>query len=1000
MKTNLLKTGIAIIIAIACSYSLICMDKSSDNSELSDDYQTTKNSLDKSSDDYQAAKVTTDSGWVQKDGYLEHSLQVGSISFFRYSNDGQYLFTFGNDYTFRKWDVKTGKVVKEKKFEYINAFDMNTESELIGIIRFDTNGNNLHIYQNDSIICSTNIYKYFELPPYCSYDGIILKFYNNSKKLNIYFNGSCNSAGIRGSTSGLCCWDYDSNIVTNLNSFSIASSIIISKNDEFMLFSTYSFYESEDESAFHTYLFLRHKENNDGIRIGNILDSISYTNLAFSNNLKYLTASRSKFQTFIWDIEQSQKKYTLDVPNLKYSQFSADDRFLITTLEKPDTSIIKFFLAETGVEADSIYFASKSHNGIITVAPDSVNIAIAGNDGRIRIFQPKIFNRQFFASFSADSTVKQSSNPVHFKDYSFYNPTSWHWDFGDGTTSIEQDPIHFYTSKGIYTVKLIVSNGKIIDTLIRKDFINIHNPVIADFDVSINNDTIPFTAQFINKSKGDLSTYNWNFSYNKISSDENPEILFDKWGEYDVSLIVSDSYFFDTLLVKKKIIAYPPAIPLFKTRFESHYPVENEKIYGLDCIETFEGDFITLANMNDKYKILMRTNKNGEIIWKKNIAKGKKLAETLDSCIVVVSDSITTIKGVYVSKYNIDGNFIWDKLYNIDTMTNHTPFDVKSTIDGGFIIAAEAVSPTIVTMSSCFKIDKNGNLTMYNASYSGKNPKIITTKDSNYYLITDIFSINNIRLIKIDNNCNIIWQKNYNTKSLYSSKAIQLGNGDLLIAGWSGNINEYRNPYIIKVDSIGNKIWEYSGVDNATFYNTISSISDTLFAASGNFYNQLGVDIINNQGELVNSVRFPERNGVINSIVTTKDNDLFLTGSITPPYKFSQLYTLLLKHPYIITSVKDEQTENIANPELPFSIFPNPTNSTTTLQYKIETPSNIKIELINFIGTKVSEVENAFKEVGKYSSLINFENLAIAKGIYFVRFIANGKVFICKLVYV
>ncbi|HPI20290.1 MAG TPA: hypothetical protein PKY56_07960, partial [Candidatus Kapabacteria bacterium] len=74
MKTNNLKIGIAIIIAIACSYNLICRDKSSDNCQLSDDYLTTQ--------------VTTDSGWVQKDGYLENALQVGSISYFRYSNDG------------------------------------------------------------------------------------------------------------------------------------------------------------------------------------------------------------------------------------------------------------------------------------------------------------------------------------------------------------------------------------------------------------------------------------------------------------------------------------------------------------------------------------------------------------------------------------------------------------------------------------------------------------------------------------------------------------------------------------------------------------------------------------------------------------------------------------------------------------------------------------------------------------------------------------------------
>jgi LPXTG-motif cell wall-anchored protein len=32
----------------------------------------------------------------------------------------------------------------------------------------------------------------------------------------------------------------------------------------------------------------------------------------------------------------------------------------------------------------------------------------------------------------------------------------WHWDFGDGTTSSEQNPVHIYTEPGVYTVRLKV----------------------------------------------------------------------------------------------------------------------------------------------------------------------------------------------------------------------------------------------------------------------------------------------------------------------------------------------------------------------------------------------------------------------------------------------------------------------------------------------------------------------------------------------------------------
>src|SRR5258705_12910721 len=34
---------------------------------------------------------------------------------------------------------------------------------------------------------------------------------------------------------------------------------------------------------------------------------------------------------------------------------------------------------------------------------------------------------------------------------------SWFWDFGDGHTSTQQSPTHFFTTPGFYTVQLIIS---------------------------------------------------------------------------------------------------------------------------------------------------------------------------------------------------------------------------------------------------------------------------------------------------------------------------------------------------------------------------------------------------------------------------------------------------------------------------------------------------------------------------------------------------------------
>ena len=52
-----------------------------------------------------------------------------------------------------------------------------------------------------------------------------------------------------------------------------------------------------------------------------------------------------------------------------------------------------------------------------------------------------------------------------FWDYSLFFPTSWQWDFGDGSAgSTEQNPVHEYAEPGVYEVCLTVSNDNASDT--------------------------------------------------------------------------------------------------------------------------------------------------------------------------------------------------------------------------------------------------------------------------------------------------------------------------------------------------------------------------------------------------------------------------------------------------------------------------------------------------------------------------------------------------------
>lgn len=75
------------------------------------------------------------------------------------------------------------------------------------------------------------------------------------------------------------------------------------------------------------------------------------------------------------------------------------------------------------------------------------------------------------ANFRIDDTLGIMSR--YFYDLSHHDPAFWHWDFGDGTSSSEQSPLHHYDSTGTYNVCLNVSNQYGSDTYCRTLYLGI-----------------------------------------------------------------------------------------------------------------------------------------------------------------------------------------------------------------------------------------------------------------------------------------------------------------------------------------------------------------------------------------------------------------------------------------------------------------------------------------------------------------------------------------------
>ena len=103
------------------------------------------------------------------------------------------------------------------------------------------------------------------------------------------------------------------------------------------------------------------------------------------------------------------------------------------------------------------YDGGKGNNGFWNL---SKHHKMYGDASMQRLFTLMPLEKQFCKPIEAKWTHTniKGTRKVVFQDKSYGNITSWHWDFGDGTTSTEQNPIHIYQKDGVhYTVTLTVS---------------------------------------------------------------------------------------------------------------------------------------------------------------------------------------------------------------------------------------------------------------------------------------------------------------------------------------------------------------------------------------------------------------------------------------------------------------------------------------------------------------------------------------------------------------
>ncbi len=113
------------------------------------------------------------------------------------------------------------------------------------------------------------------------------------------------------------------------------------------------------------------------------------------------------------------------------------------------------------------------------------------------------------SDFSANPTQICAGTSVTFTDASTNNPTTWSWDFGDGTAAVtEQNPTHVYATAGTYTVSLSASNAAGGDTKTMTDYITVVAPANAGTNgtLAVCEGTTPSETDLFNALEGTPQT--------------------------------------------------------------------------------------------------------------------------------------------------------------------------------------------------------------------------------------------------------------------------------------------------------------------------------------------------------------------------------------------------------------------------------------------------------------------------------------------------------------
>lgn len=154
------------------------------------------------------------------------------------------------------------------------------------------------------------------------------------------------------------------------------------------------------------------------------------------------------------------------------------------------------------------------------------------------------------------TTVGCAPLTTQFTDATF-GAVTWLWDFGDGTTSTEQNPVHTYRSPGFYNVSLTTTSagGGCVQTISNFSSFDVRGGH-AGFTHTVT-PCPPYEATFTDTSMNAVS-WLWNFGDGTTSTLQNPAHTYSVPGYHSVTLTITTADGCTYTTMQNNSVYFPP----------------------------------------------------------------------------------------------------------------------------------------------------------------------------------------------------------------------------------------------------------------------------------------------------------------------------------------------------------------------------------------------------------------------------------------------------------